>query len=129
YSQYIPRGHYERSDLLKAYFKSMMWYGRMTFRVNNEDETIEVAWNERLPEGVYRLEIELLGNDGDIIERRETIIESDLSAVSNVSQINDTDNGAVTPGENDEDGIPGFSSVAGIIGLILVSVFLRKTRR
>jgi len=39
YSQYIPRGHYERSDLLKAYFKSMMWYGRMTFRVNNEDET------------------------------------------------------------------------------------------
>jgi hypothetical protein len=39
YSQYIPRGHYERSDLLKAYFKSMMWYGRMPFRVNNEDET------------------------------------------------------------------------------------------
>ncbi|MDD4238810.1 MAG: DUF3160 domain-containing protein [Desulfotomaculaceae bacterium] len=39
YSQYIPRGHYERTDLLKAYFKSMMWYGRMTFRVNNEDET------------------------------------------------------------------------------------------
>ena len=102
---------------------------RIPVLLNNEDETIEVAWNERLPEGVYRLEIELLGNDGDIIERRETIIESDLSAVSNVSQINDTDNGAVTPGENDEDGIPGFSSVAGIIGLILVSVFLRKTRR
>lgn len=39
YSQYIPRGHYERTDLLKAYFKSMMWYGRMSFRLNNEDET------------------------------------------------------------------------------------------
>ena len=33
YTQYIPRGHYTRSDFLKAYFKSMMWYGRMTFRL------------------------------------------------------------------------------------------------
>ncbi len=33
FTQYIPRGHYTRSDSLKAYFKSMMWYGRMTFRL------------------------------------------------------------------------------------------------
>jgi hypothetical protein len=33
YTQYIPRGHYTKSDELKAYFKSMMWYGRMTFRL------------------------------------------------------------------------------------------------
>ncbi len=26
YSQYIPRGHYDRSEVLQAYFKSMMWY-------------------------------------------------------------------------------------------------------
>ncbi len=39
YSQYIPRGHYERTDLLKAYFKSMMWYGRLTFRSKDENET------------------------------------------------------------------------------------------
>ncbi len=32
YTQYIPRGHYTRSEILSAYFKSMMWYGRMTFR-------------------------------------------------------------------------------------------------
>lgn len=102
---------------------------RVPVLLNNDDETVEVAWNERLPEGVYRLEIELLGNDGDIIERRETIIESDLSPASNVNPVNGTDNGTVTPGENDEDGAPGFLSVAGIIGLILVSVFLRKTRR
>lgn len=38
YSQYIPRGHYDKSDLLKAYFKSMMWYGRLTFRFKSEDE-------------------------------------------------------------------------------------------
>ncbi len=31
YSQYVPRGHYTRSEILKSYFKSMMWYGRMAF--------------------------------------------------------------------------------------------------
>lgn len=39
YTQYIPRGHYTRSDDLKTYFQSMMWNGRMTFRLKNEDET------------------------------------------------------------------------------------------
>lgn len=31
YSQYVPRGHYTRSEQLKQYFKTMMWYGRMAF--------------------------------------------------------------------------------------------------
>ena len=31
YSQYVPRGHYTRSDTLKSFFKAMMWYGRMAF--------------------------------------------------------------------------------------------------
>lgn len=39
YSQYIPRGHYTTDGLLQSYFKAMMWYGRMTFRLNSEDET------------------------------------------------------------------------------------------
>lgn len=39
YSQYVPRGHYDQSEELKKYFKSMMWYGRLGFRVKNEDET------------------------------------------------------------------------------------------
>lgn len=33
FSQYVPRGHYTRSEILKRYFKAMMWYGRVTFRV------------------------------------------------------------------------------------------------
>ena len=37
YTQYIPRGHYTRSEELEAYFKSMMWYGRMTFRLKTRD--------------------------------------------------------------------------------------------
>lgn len=39
YSQYIPRGHYTKSEDLKRYFKTMMWYGRLTFRLKDEDET------------------------------------------------------------------------------------------
>lgn len=38
YSQYIPRGHYDKTEQLKSYFKSMMWYGRLTFRMKNNDE-------------------------------------------------------------------------------------------
>jgi len=39
YSQYIPRGHYTRSEDLKMYFKAMMWYGRLTFRLRDDFET------------------------------------------------------------------------------------------
>lgn len=39
YSQYIPRGHYTTDEKLEAYFKAMMYCGRMTFRADNEDET------------------------------------------------------------------------------------------
>jgi len=37
YSQYIPRGHYTRSEKLKRYFKAMMWYGRMAFLLKGGD--------------------------------------------------------------------------------------------
>ena len=39
YSQYIPRGHYTRSEALQRYFKTMIWYGRMTFRLRDDFET------------------------------------------------------------------------------------------
>ncbi|HEX5808480.1 MAG TPA: DUF3160 domain-containing protein, partial [Anaerolineales bacterium] len=39
YSQYIPRGHYTRSEALKKYFRAMMWYGRLTYRLRDEFET------------------------------------------------------------------------------------------
>lgn len=43
YTQYIPRGHYTKSEDLKTYFQAMMWYGRMTFRASQEDETKSAA--------------------------------------------------------------------------------------
>lgn len=36
YSQYLPRGHYTRSEKLKNYFKVFMWYGRMSFLLKGD---------------------------------------------------------------------------------------------
>jgi hypothetical protein len=40
YSQYFPRGHYDRTEARQRYFKAMMWYGRVTFRLKEVDETL-----------------------------------------------------------------------------------------
>jgi hypothetical protein len=33
YSQYVPRGHYTRNEKFRKYFKVMMWYGRLDFKL------------------------------------------------------------------------------------------------
>jgi hypothetical protein len=38
FSQYVPRGHYTKSEALERYFRTMMWYGRMTFRFKSDEE-------------------------------------------------------------------------------------------
>ncbi|MBZ9750454.1 DUF3160 domain-containing protein [Deinococcus sp. HMF7604] len=43
YSQYVPRGHYTRSDALKRYFRTMMWLGRVNLRVQSAGETRTAA--------------------------------------------------------------------------------------
>ncbi len=40
YSQFKPRGHYTRSDLLQRYFKTMMWYGNPGFYINPRDPDV-----------------------------------------------------------------------------------------
>jgi len=37
YSQYVPRGHYTRSEALKKYFKTLMWYGRIAFLLKGHE--------------------------------------------------------------------------------------------
>ncbi len=38
YTQYVPRGHYTRNEEFQAYFRAMMWYGRMQFRVQPPEQ-------------------------------------------------------------------------------------------
>lgn len=44
YSQFVPRGHYTRSETLQKFFRTMMWYGLMPFALKSNtgraDETI-----------------------------------------------------------------------------------------
>ena len=42
YSQYVPRGHYTRSEKLRNYFKAVMWYGRMSMLLKG-DPNIEAG--------------------------------------------------------------------------------------
>lgn len=39
FSQYKPRGYYEGDPLLEAYFRAMMWLGRITFKTENTSDT------------------------------------------------------------------------------------------
>lgn len=75
YSQYIPRSHYTRSDELRAYFKAMMWYGRMTFRLVDADETrmgVLLTWlmrdeeNLRVWRTIYEPTAFLVGRSDDL---------------------------------------------------------------
>lgn len=38
YSQYVPRGHYTRSEALERYFRTMMWFGRMAFLMKGHED-------------------------------------------------------------------------------------------
>ncbi|MCK4491768.1 MAG: DUF3160 domain-containing protein, partial [Candidatus Altiarchaeales archaeon] len=38
YSQYVPRGHYTRSEKLKNYFRAFMWYGRISMLLKGTDQ-------------------------------------------------------------------------------------------
>ncbi len=43
YSQYVPRGHYTRSEKLSRYFKVMMFLGRMDFKLRPGDDPEAIA--------------------------------------------------------------------------------------
>jgi hypothetical protein len=46
YSQYIPRGHYTNSEILKNYFRAMMWHGRMSMLLQSDVIAAENSENE-----------------------------------------------------------------------------------
>lgn len=48
YSQYIPRGHYTRSEKLESYFKAMMWYGRIDFKLRPALEEPAITYGKNM---------------------------------------------------------------------------------
>ncbi len=64
YSQYLPRGHYTRSETLRRYFKAMMWYGRMTFLLNSVNGRLvpkDVADRETLQAALISAQVSSTG--------------------------------------------------------------------
>jgi len=48
YSQYIPRGHYTRNEKLENYFKAMMWYGRIDFKLKPALEEPAITYGKKM---------------------------------------------------------------------------------
>lgn len=48
YSQYIPRGHYTRNEKLENYFKAMMWYGRIDFKLRPASEEPAITYGKKM---------------------------------------------------------------------------------
>jgi len=68
YSQYVPRGHYTRNEKFKRYFKALMWYGRIDFKLRPGKEEPALTHGRKMSlqallmtdallkdEGAYRL--------------------------------------------------------------------------
>jgi hypothetical protein len=76
YSQYIPRGNYEKSEDLKKYFKTMMWFGRGNFALRDENNvkatilmTYLIQQDAKIPElynDIYVITSFFVGKSDDI---------------------------------------------------------------
>lgn len=71
YSQYIPRGHYTRSDEMKMYFKAMMWYGQVPFPVYKNDKEL----NEEQTLQALLITYTMLWDNANDLERWKNIYE------------------------------------------------------
>ena len=69
YSQYIPRGHYTRNETFERFFKAMMWYGRMMFRLapSPDDDGVKKGKEEILQALLIVAIMESAKVDGELL--------------------------------------------------------------
>jgi hypothetical protein len=84
--------------------------------MSDDDETIEVTWGSKLPAGVYELSVNLVGNDGDVVDVLETVIEAEDSRY----------NASATPATSPKD-TPGFNVCGAVLAIMAIFLF-RKDR-
>ncbi|MEZ5334017.1 MAG: hypothetical protein R2741_01620, partial [Methanolobus sp.] len=87
--------------------------------LNGDDETVETIWTERLATGVYTLVIKVIGNDGDILDVEERIIESDYEVP--VNQTNTTDSSSSNQS-------PGFVFPIAVAAFGILALMTKKQR-
>ncbi|MCL7413119.1 MAG: hypothetical protein M8353_05825 [ANME-2 cluster archaeon] len=54
---------------------------------SGDDETIEVIWDRKLAAGIYGLSVEVIGNNGDVLDRWNTVIESEYDGSSDSTPV------------------------------------------
>jgi hypothetical protein len=79
--------------------------------ISGDDETIEVTWSSRLPPGEYDLTVTVIGNDADILDRWDTIIEG---------KKNDSNNDQGTPVPTKSPGLSVFWALLSFIVIYLL---------
>ena len=84
--------------------------------LNSDDETVETIWDERLTTGEYELLIEVIGNDGDILDVEEKIIESDYEP-----SVNQTNTSPEQTGQS-----PGFMLPASLVFIAIAAIIAGK---
>jgi hypothetical protein len=77
-----------------------------------DDETIEVSWNGRLDPGTYELTVKVIGNDGDILDKWDTLIEAEESIYATEE---------ATPASTESPGFSIFLSICSLVILIMLS--------
>jgi hypothetical protein len=57
YSQYKVRGHYTKNGVLGAYFRTLMWFGRINFNLGGESESAKNAAKDLAPIALFITDI------------------------------------------------------------------------
>jgi len=84
--------------------------------MSDDDETTEVIWASRLPAGTYELSVKVVGNDGNVVDVLETIIEAEDSGYN-----------ATTTYTTSPEETPGFNVYGVTLAIMAIHLF-RKDR-
>ena len=90
FSQFIPRGHYSKSTLLKKYFRAMMWMGRADCGFNvlkpNGPSTIVAKDHRGVRNSVVMSKLLTNTNTFDRLEKISGVIDLLVGQADNVTQ-------------------------------------------
>lgn len=70
YTQYKPRGHYTQNETLKAYFRAMIWFGRINFPLPESSRSLSDP-SEILARNMFKVGIYI----NDIVMQDESLYE------------------------------------------------------
>jgi hypothetical protein len=57
YSQYKVRGHYTKNGILEAYFRTLMWFGRINFNLGGDNESARESASRLAPAALFITDI------------------------------------------------------------------------